>query len=83
MVEKFPDFTLQYPYGKASEGKPYFVTVGFVPKNFEALKKDDTFKVLMRQAYRYRSYKINRYRGGQFYVKELIALLEKELNGRK
>lgn len=83
MIEKFPDFTLQYPYKKASEGKPHIVTVGFVPKNFEELKKDDTFKVLMRQAYRYRSYKINRYRGGQFYVKQLIALLEKELKRRK
>lgn len=83
MKEKFPDFTIQYPYKKGSEGNAYVITVGFVPKDFEELKKDDEFKVLMRQAYRYRTYKLNRYRGGQYYVKELIGLLEKELKNRQ
>ncbi len=81
--EKFPDYTISYPYPRNSEGKQYFVTVGFHPKDFQKIKKDQKFKVLMRQAYTYRAYKLNRYRNGMYYVENLLGLLDRELNRRK
>lgn len=52
---KFPAFTIKYPYNKLVDGKLFPMTIGFVPKNFNQLKKDDEFRVLMRQAYKYRA----------------------------
>ncbi|MEQ6124186.1 DUF6090 family protein [Pseudotenacibaculum sp. MALMAid0570] len=82
-TEKFPSYNLKYPYKRQSEGKTHYITIGFVPKNFEQLKKDEKFKVLMRQAYLYRTYKISRYAGGKFYVSSLLKLIEKELKNRQ
>jgi hypothetical protein len=81
--EKFPYFVLKYPYPKVVNGKFYPVTIGFVPKDFDQLKKDDRFRVLMRQAYRYRSYKMNRYNSCKTFVKALQKEIEEELAQRK
>ncbi len=83
MKEKYPEFELKYPYKKTINGNVYNVTVGYIPKDFERLKKDDEFKVLMRQAYRYRTYKINRYRSGRNYITKLLKSIEKELKRRQ
>ena len=82
MSEQFSNYTLKYPYKKTVKNKVYNVTVGYVPINFQELKSNNKFQVLMRQAYRYRSYKLNRYRGGMEYIKELQRRIEKELTER-
>lgn len=81
--EKFSYFVIKYPYNKLMDGKIRQVTVGYVPKDFEKLKKDDTFRVLMQQAYTYRAYKINRYNLCKIYVSALQKEIEQELAKRK
>lgn len=83
MVEKFPEFTLKYPYIKNVNGKKYNIMVGYIPSKYEELKTDNNFQVLMRQAYTYRSYKINKYRNGKFFIKNLQKTIEKELKQRQ
>jgi len=82
MNEQFPYYQIKYPYQKNVNGKTYPITVGFIPKNFEDFKKDDSFQVLMRQAYIYRSYKISRYRGGKEYIEKLRGIIARELKRR-
>lgn len=83
LTETFPDFTLQYPYTKVVNKKEHKVTVGYVPLNFEKIKTDPKFSVLMRQSYLYRAYKINRYKGGQNFINRLKEVIQRELENRK
>ncbi len=79
-----PDFTLHYPYPfpEKVNGKSYSITVGFVPKDFDFLKKDSEFKVLMRQAYTYRRYKIRWYKTAQRILDQALEVIDNELSRR-
>lgn len=81
--EQFPDYLLKYPYNKKVNGKEYTITIGYIPKDFNALKKDDEFRMLMRQAYTYRTYKVNRYKSAKYIVEDLNKRIEKELKQRQ
>ncbi|MFY0629548.1 MAG: hypothetical protein JXR05_04145 [Flavobacteriaceae bacterium] len=83
MREELPNYTLKYPYIKVINGEKHFVTVGYVPQNFQKLKRNDKFQVLMRQAYTYRAYKIDKYRRGRNFIKDLQRKIKEELNNRK
>ncbi len=54
-------------------------TIGFVPLNFLALKKDSKFLMLLAQTKRYRDYKIRRYTSAKNRVKEVLDLIDQAL----
>jgi len=69
-----------YPYQITRNGRKQNQTVGFTPLDFEALKKDDKFRILLGQTERYRSYKITRYQSAKNIIQNLIHLIDQELN---
>ena len=81
---KSPDLSINYPYPYPDKinGKDYEITVGFIPNDFESLKKDSKFKVLLRQAYTYRRYKIRWYKSTQILLNEVLKNIDKELSKR-
>lgn len=81
--EQFPGYVTRFPYQKRINNKKYMVTIGYVPKDFQALKRDTEFLMLMRQAYTYRTYKINRYRYAKYIVDELTKVIDRELARRE
>lgn len=70
----------KYPYKNNFEGLMYDVYFGFVPNDFEGLKNSSEFKVLLRQSFRYRTYKVNRYKQAIYWLELLTKLIDKELN---
>ncbi len=81
--EDFYGYTQTFPYKKKVNGKTYTIAIGYVPENFTKLKKDEEFSMLMRQAYSYRTYKINRYKSAKYVIEELQKLIDKELKNRQ
>lgn len=81
-TEQFPGYKITFPYKKRVNGKEYDITIGYKPKDFEKLKKDVEFAMLMHQGYTYRAYKINRYRYAKYIIEELIRMIDKELKNR-
>ncbi|MCK0178881.1 DUF6090 family protein [Flavobacteriaceae bacterium S0862] len=59
------------------EDKTY--TLGFVPLDFETLKEDTKFQIMLRQVDDYRAYKIGRYSIAKETIKYLVNLIEKEI----
>ncbi len=58
---KLYNIDFKYPYKDSFDGQPYDVFLGYVPNDFEELKTNSEFQVLLRQAFRYRMFKHNRY----------------------
>jgi hypothetical protein len=81
--EQFPGYKITFPYKKKANGKEYDIIIGYTPKDFQKLKNDSEFLMLVRQAYTYRAYKINRYRYAKYIIEELMRSIENELNRRK
>ncbi len=77
---KMYDVDLKFPYRNSFEGDEFDVYLGYVPNDFEALKKSTKFRVLLRQAFRYRSFKVGRYRTAIYMLEDLEKRIEKELN---
>lgn len=57
--------------------------IGYVPLDFEALKKDPKFRMLLVQTQQYRNTKYNRYAIVKNTIKEIVQLIEKELESYK
>jgi|GEM_PF-1336781 len=70
---------VDYKYPKVANKAGYQNTIGYVPLNFDALKRDPKFQMLLEQTNRYRNIKMGHY----FYVKTLIKgvikIIENEL----
>lgn len=69
--------TIQLPRHKTENGKKIAVPEGYIPLNFEKLKNDTEFLMLLKQAKKYRDYKIRRYnltKEGMMSTKRLIEL---------
>lgn len=81
--EQFPGYVTRFPYKKKVNNKTYQITVGFVPKDFMALKTDAEFAMLMRQSLNFRAYKLNRYRYAKYIIEELIQTIDRELKRRQ
>ena len=77
---KLYDYDFKYPFKDNFKGKPYDVYLGYVPNDFDALKKDPEFQVLLRQSFRYRTYKHGRYRSSIYALEDLYDRINKELN---
>ncbi len=54
-------------------------TVGYVPLDFERLKKDTKFHMLLDQTKQYRDYKLRRYSYTVMGIKEVIIVIDREL----
>ena len=70
---------LRYPTEINQNGKIRKHTIGHVPLNFEALKKDSQFLMLLEQTGTFRSYKLNRYTLAKNSVKQLVKIIDEEL----
>ena len=75
--------TLEFPYEYDENGKRGLETIGFVPLDFEALKKDNKFQILMRHTREYRNYKLDYYRATKKTIEQIISLIDKELANDK
>ncbi len=71
--------TVGYPFWSEVGGVKHDMHIGYVPLGYEALKKDPEFKVLMRQAKIYRTYKMRQYQRMLKVTDELSALIERQL----
>ena len=76
---KLYEVDFKYPYKNSFEGEEYDVNMGYVPNDFEGLKKSSEFQVLLKQAFRYRMYKYNRYESAIELLEELQRMIKKEL----
>ena len=71
--------TLSFPYWTEKGGIRHMIHIGFVPLDFEALKRDTEFKVMLRQAMEYRQYKMRQYNNVMLMTKTVIPMIEREL----
>lgn len=65
----------RFPYISNFNTKPQVSQIGYVPLDYDALKKDTEFKMLMHQADEYRRGKVKQYLN----VKQLLELLEVQI----
>lgn len=70
------DFQFKYPYKNSFDGRVFDVHIGYIPNDFENLKTSSEFQVLLRQAFRYRMFKYNRYSSAI----KILEALEKKIN---
>lgn len=69
----------KFPVERTSNGSKRKYTIGFIPLDFEALKKDDAFRILLGETDDYRNYKMRHYSWTKNSIKNLIRLIDKEL----
>jgi hypothetical protein len=69
----------EFPYETVLNDKKQFQTVGFVPLDFEALKKDNKFRMLLERTKDYRTYKKFRYGMAKNRIQKLITLIDREI----
>jgi len=72
-MAEFPNDTISFPAGEIAR------TIGYVPLDFESLKKDTKFLMLLEQSRRYRYFKIRRYRMAKEAIENILPLIDKEL----
>ncbi|MFH6769751.1 DUF6090 family protein [Gaetbulibacter aquiaggeris] len=75
----FPSDTLKYPREYKVDGHTHYATIGFVPLDFETLKKDPKFKMLMKQTEVFRTYKLGIYSFTKNRIEQIFNLIDKEL----
>lgn len=73
----YTDAYYVFPKMDNQRGNQY--TIGYVPLDFNALKQDPKFLMLMEQAKRYRDYKLRHYSYVKSIIKKVIQLIEREL----
>ena len=71
--------TFYYPTKVEVDGQEILRTFGFVPVDFEALKRDSQFKMLMKRSETIRNHKITWYERAQMQMIGLIHRIEKEI----
>ena len=65
----------RFPYISNFGGAPQVTHIGYIPLDYEALKKDTQFKMLMHQADEYRNGKVKQYLN----VRSLLELLKQQI----
>ena len=76
-IRTYTDVSYHYPQTDRKNGRAY--TVGYVPLDFEGLKKDPKFLMLMEQTKGYRDNKLRHYSSVKAISKLAIYHIEKEL----
>lgn len=79
-TQKFDSYEFKYPYKNTFDGRVYDVQIGYVPNDFESLKSNSEFQVLLRQSFRYRTFKYNRYQSAIHILEGLYKKINEELN---
>ena len=74
-TRKWTGGTIGYPYWSTMGGIRHLSHIGYVPLDYEALKRDPEFKMLMHQARDYRRYKIRQYKN----VKDISDILTRQI----
>ena len=74
--------TISYPITFSTNGIKRKYTIGYHPLNFEALKKDAKFHMLLKQTTSFRDYKVGRYQMTKERVKELVRRIDIELKNK-
>jgi hypothetical protein len=69
----------KYPTEITQNGRIIKHTIGYVPLNFEALKKDSQFLMLLEETATFRNYKLARYSQAKKHVKLLVKSIDQEL----
>ncbi|MEM9338431.1 MAG: hypothetical protein AAGA66_06855 [Bacteroidota bacterium] len=70
---------VSYHFPRTSGQRKDQSTIGYVPLDFEALKKDPKFHMLLEQTRRYRSNKLRHYSSVRSIMKEVVEVIEREL----
>jgi len=78
--EIFSIETFSFPEEYTAWGRTRNYTIGFVPLDFEALKKDTKFQMLLVHTDQYRKTKVRRYKSAKRKIKKLVDLIDEELN---
>lgn len=78
-IRETPLGRYRYPYNTELGNLPHKVHIGYVPLNFEALKKNTQFKTMLRQSEEYRRYKMMQYENANGISDWLIEHLREEL----
>lgn len=78
-IEVLGEDTVRFPYTRTTDGAERMYTVGYVPLDFEALKADPKFAMLLYRARQFAYYKLSRYRACHEFIDEIDALITKEL----
>ncbi len=74
---------IKYPYNSDLGNLQHKVHIGYVPLNFEELKRNTQFKTMLRQSQEYRRYKMIQYENANGISDWLIEHLEDELKIEK
>jgi hypothetical protein len=72
----YEEYTIQFPNEFELDGKNRLFTIGYVPLDYEALRVDPKFKMLLNQADNYRDYKIGRYDMARAQIKMLVNAID-------
>lgn len=75
----FPSTSITYPMVFVEYGKTRQFTLGYIPLDFEDLKKNNEFYMLLAKADDYRYYKITWYEYAKTRIKNVVAFIDKEL----
>lgn len=73
------EYSVNYPYLDRLGNRLIPTQIGYVPHDFEALKKNPEFLVMLRQSFNYRTYKVRQYQRVQAICDQLLSKIEKEL----
>ncbi|NNK73008.1 MAG: hypothetical protein HKO94_07435 [Flavobacteriaceae bacterium] len=77
---KYNETTAHYPDEFDLDGRTRSFTMGYVPLDYEALKTDNKFTMLLDQVDIYRAYKILRYERAQRSIKQLVRAIDSTLS---
>ena len=73
----YSDIHYHYPKMDQQIGRLY--TIGYTPLDFDALKNDPKFHLLLKQTYRFRNTKLIHYSSAKFIIQDVIRLIDQEL----
>lgn len=74
------EYSVNYPYLDRLGNRLIPTQIGYVPHDFEALKKNSEFLVMLRQSFNYRNYKVRQYQRVQAICDQLLTKVKKELD---
>ena len=71
---------IKFPIKYKVNGETRLFTFGFIPNDFEALKNDNQFLMLLHEADRNRNYKLGRYLEAKNRIKAMVGLIDNLLS---
>ena len=78
--EVYEEINVSFPGEFEMNGEKRFYTIGFVPLDYESLKNDSKYRMLLDQVNTFRNYKIYRYERTKRLIKELVRAIDSDLD---